>query len=173
MGVTSRLHPGADGSSEVDDETLEATAFYTATLPVPPLAALSEEAARGGELFDTLGCTSCHLPELRTGAHPIAAVSHQRIAPYTDLLVHDLGEELADDRPDFDASGSEWRTTPLWGLGLVENILGHGAYLHDGRARSIEEAILWHGGEAESAREGYRTAVEEERAALLRFLEAL
>ena len=95
------------------------------------------------------------------------------IHPYTDLLLHDMGPGLADGREDFDAGPSEWRTPPLWGLGLIDDINGHRFLLHDGRARTIEEAILWHGGEAEAAREAFRLASAEERALLLAFLEAL
>ena len=92
---------------------------------------------------------------------------------YTDLLLHDLGEELADDRPDFDADGREWRTPPLWGIGLTSLVNGHTLFLHDGRARSFAEAILWHGGEAETSREKFRTIAKEDRRALIRFLESL
>ncbi|MDQ3370348.1 MAG: thiol oxidoreductase, partial [Myxococcota bacterium] len=114
-----------------------------------------------------------HVPALTTGAHPIAALADQPIEPYTDLLLHDLGDGLADGRPDFAASGHEWRTPPLWGLGLVETVLPGATYLHDGRARTIAEAILWHGGEAEAARERFRTAAGADRDALLAFLRSL
>jgi CxxC motif-containing protein (DUF1111 family) len=95
------------------------------------------------------------------------------IFPYTDLLLHDMGAGLADNRPDGQASGTEWRTAPLWGIGLVETVNGHTMFLHDGRARSIEEAILWHGGEAEEARQCFLGLTMEEREALIRFLESL
>ena len=95
------------------------------------------------------------------------------IHPYTDLLLHDMGPGLADEREDFDASGREWRTPPLWGIGLVDDINGHRFLLHDGRARTLAEAILWHGGEGEAAKEAFRLASAEERAQLLAFLEAL
>mgnify|MGYP000208032601 CR=1 FL=1 len=102
-----------------------------------------------------------------------AALAEQAFAPYTDLLLHDLGPDLADQRPEYQADGREWRTPPLWGLGLVATVLPGASYLHDGRARTVAEAILWHGGEAEAARERFRTAPAAERAELLRFLSAL
>ena len=103
----------------------------------------------------------------------MAAVSHQRIYPYTDLLLHDMGPGLADGRPDFEAAGQEWRTPPLWGIGLVETVNGHTMFLHDGRARNLAEAILWHGGEAAESRDAFKALSKEERDALIRFLESL
>ena len=100
-------------------------------------------------------------------------MSEQTIHPYTDLLLHDMGEGLADGREDFAASGQEWRTPPLWGIGLIDEINGERFLLHDGRARTLEEAILWHGGEAEASKEEFRLADAEQRAALIAFLEAL
>ena len=120
------------------------------------------------------GCDSCHTPKLETGIHPtIPALSKQTIRPYTDLLLHDMGDGLADGRPDFQATGNEWRTPPLWGIGLIETVNGHTYYLHDGRARNLMEAILWHGGEAEAAKNRILNLNKEEREALLRFLESL
>lgn len=110
---------------------------------------------------------------LTTGDHSISALRDQVIHPYTDLLLHDMGEELADNRPDFEASGTEWRTPPLWAVGLTETVLGTAAFLHDGRARTLEEAILWHGGEAEVSRERFRTMVAADRDALILFLISL
>jgi len=127
----------------------------------------------GSRVFDDLGCTSCHTPTLTTGESDIAALSHQEIHPYTDLLLHDMGAGLADGRPDFEATGSEWRTPPLWGLGIVDDVNGHRFLLHDGRAATFEEAILWHGGEGAAAAEAFRTASAEDRAKLVAFLEAL
>ncbi|HNJ35507.1 MAG TPA: di-heme oxidoredictase family protein, partial [Leptospiraceae bacterium] len=103
----------------------------------------------------------------------IKEVSHQVVHPYTDLLLHDMGSDLADGRPDFQASGSEWRTPPLWGIGLVEAVNRHTTLLHDGRARNLEEAILWHGGQAARAREAFKNMSEKERTLLLRFLKSL
>ena len=129
---------------------------------------------RGEQLFAEARCAVCHVPELKTGEVPgYASLSRQTIRPYTDLLLHDLGEGLADNRPDFMASGSEWRTPPLWGIGLTRAVNGVTTYLHDGRARTLTEAILWHGGEATVAREAFRAMPKDDRAALVRFLESL
>jgi CxxC motif-containing protein (DUF1111 family) len=129
---------------------------------------------QGKALFDQIGCAACHNPLFETGIHPtIPALSHQTIRPYTDLLLHDMGEGLADGRPDFQATGSEWRTPPLWGIGLIETVNGHTTLLHDGRARNLLEAILWHGGEAEAARDAFANLSPTEREALLAFLNSL
>ncbi|MBL9017006.1 MAG: thiol oxidoreductase [Myxococcales bacterium] len=173
MGITSRVFPEPDGSHDASDEELADTVFYSSTIAVPAAAARDEDALRGRLLFDELGCASCHVPTLVTGTHAISALVEQRIHPYTDLLIHDLGDRLGDARPDFLASGSEWRTPPLWGIGLAQLILPGGTFLHDGRARTLAEAILWHGGEAIDAREAFRTASREVRAALLAFLATL
>lgn len=174
MGVSSPLFPEPDGTFEVDAGTLSAVTFYTQTLAVPRRERATEpEVQQGESLFRSAGCGACHVEALRTGAHPIAGLSHQLIHPYSDLLLHDLGPGLADGRPDFLASGSEWRTTPLWGLGLTETVLPYSSYLHDGRARSIEEAILWHGGEGERSKEAFRNMSRRDRAALLAFLRSL
>ncbi|HRI31594.1 MAG TPA: di-heme oxidoredictase family protein, partial [Candidatus Kapabacteria bacterium] len=113
-------------------------------------------------------------PSYTTGSYDkISVLSHQNIYPYTDLLLHDMGDELADNRPDFAATGTEWRTPPLWGIGLIPIVNGHSNYLHDGRARSLQEAILWHGGEGEAAREKYKKLSKKEREELLKFLHSL
>ncbi len=186
MGITSPYFPveSSHGSEqndqeeddpEISQETLDAVTFYVQTLGVPARRNVRDEEVRRGEtLFADLGCASCHVPTFQTGTLPgVPEVSGQRIYPYTDLLLHDLGEELADDRPDFDADGREWRTPPLWGIGLTSLVNGHTLFLHDGRARSFAEAILWHGGEAETSREKFRTIAKEDRRALIRFLESL
>lgn len=174
MGVSNPLFPNSDGSEEVTQQILDNTAFYTQTLAVPIAAVLSAQGQRGFDLFSTLQCASCHVPRLHTGAHPVAAVANQTIFPYTDMLLHDMGSGLADNRPDFEASGTEWRTTPLWGIGVTATILSSTAnFLHDGRAKTLEEAILWHGGEAEGAKEGFRTASADDRQALIAFLKSL
>ncbi len=100
-------------------------------------------------------------------------ISNQTIYPYTDMLLHDMGSDLADNRPDFEASGSEWRTPPLWGIGLTRVVNGHNNFLHDGRARSLAEAVLWHGGEAQSARDSFKAMPKADRDALIKFLESL
>jgi CxxC motif-containing protein (DUF1111 family) len=120
-----------------------------------------------------MGCAKCHAPSFTTGPHQIAALSNKEVTLYSDLLLHDMGDELADNRPDGQATGREWRTTPLWGLRLMRNFLNGDAFLlHDGRARSVEEAILLHGGEAKRARDVFASASEANRAALLDFVES-
>ncbi|MEB3355101.1 MAG: di-heme oxidoredictase family protein [Synechococcales bacterium] len=174
MGVTNPLFPGTDGTEDIDMPVLEAAAIYVQTLGVPARTLLNDpQAQRGQELFDRANCAACHVAELRTGAHEIPALVNQTIHPYTDLLLHDLGPDLADHRPDFQADGNEWRTPPLWGVGLAQTVLPYSGYLHDGRARTLEEAILWHGGEAETAKEAFRTMPQGDRAALVQFLRSL
>lgn len=128
---------------------------------------------RGEAVFARLGCASCHTPEQRSGPSEVTALSEQTFRPYTDLLLHDMGPALADDRPDRDASGSEWRTPPLWGVGLVPVVNDHTRDLHDGRARNLAEAVLWHGGEAEAAQRRFTELPAADRRALLDFLESL
>ena len=127
----------------------------------------------GEVLFRAIGCSGCHIPTLETGQGPLDAISNQRIHPFTDLLVHDMGEGLSDNRPDFEASGSEWRTPALWGIGLTHDVSDFHLYLHDGRARSLTEAILWHGGEAAGRREAFLNISKDQRDDLLAFLGSL
>jgi CxxC motif-containing protein (DUF1111 family) len=134
---------------------------------------LDPDVRRGAGLFAQARCTACHTPTQRTATGVEPELADLTIHPYTDLLLHDMGSALADGRPDFRASGSEWRTPPLWGIGLSAFVTGHTRFLHDGRARSLEEAILWHGGEALAARDFYRRLAKSEREALLRFLGSL
>jgi CxxC motif-containing protein (DUF1111 family) len=150
-------------------------AFYNRTLSVPARRNLDYPKTRRGErLFYQSGCDGCHAPTLRTGTlQGVPEVSNQVIHPYTDLLVHDMGPALADNRPDFQASGSEWRTAPLWGIGLVPTVSGHDNLLHDGRARGVLEAVLRHGGEAKAARESVQHLAAADREALAAFLESL
>ena len=126
---------------------------------------LDATALVGEELFTRIGCTDCHIPSLTSSRGPVEA--------YTDLLLHDMGEGLADGRAVFDASGREWRTPPLWGLGLVETVNGHSDLLHDGRARNVTEAILWHGGEGAASRERFEGMSAAERADLVRFVNSI
>jgi CxxC motif-containing protein (DUF1111 family) len=128
----------------------------------------------GEELFRKMGCASCHMPTLQTkSVKDFPELENQTFHPFTDLLLHDMGEGLADNRPDFEATGQEWRTPPLWGIGLIPVINKHDLLLHDGRARGAAEAILWHGGEAEKSREAFRNAAKPERDALIAFLNSL
>ncbi|HKB09755.1 MAG TPA: di-heme oxidoredictase family protein [Vicinamibacterales bacterium] len=189
LGITSAMFPlenhtaaetakgrlANERSPEVDDKAFAAVVLYARTLAVP--AARSGEdarAVRGRAVFSAAGCQACHVPALRTGrVTDLPELADQTIHPYTDLLVHDMGEALADNRPTFGASGREWRTPPLWGLGLVSKVNGHTCFLHDGRARNAAEAILWHGGEGAAARDRFRAMPKPERTALLAFLNSL
>ncbi len=174
MGISSALFPEPDGTHELPPELLEAAVFYSQSLGVPARTALEDPVVQRGEkLFGSLGCESCHREMLETGASTYEELASQVIHPYTDLLLHDMGPELADGRPDGAATGTEWRTPALWGLGLTHTVLPYSGFLHDGRARSLEEAVLWHGGEALTARDGFRTLSREDRAALLKFLGSL
>ena len=160
---------------EVSDEILDVVTFYVQTLAVPARRNVDDPQVKHGEqLFAKAQCASCHIPTLRTGVLPdVPSVSNQTIHPYTDLLLHDMGPGLADNRPDFHASGTEWRTPPLWGIGLVRTVNGHTNFLHDGRARNLMEAVLWHGGEADTSREIVEQMSSVERDALIAFLESL
>jgi CxxC motif-containing protein (DUF1111 family) len=196
MGLSSSLHPdgwgecmpaqagcrtavhGGDAAHaglEVDDPALELVAFYARNLAVPARRDVdAPEVLRGKALFHAAGCAACHTPTHVT--HRLTdrpEQSFQLIWPYTDLLLHDMGEGLADGRPEGVASGTEWRTPPLWGVGLTETVTGRASFLHDGRARTLLEAILWHGGEAEAAREAVRAMPKADRDALVRFVGSL
>ncbi|PSR12637.1 thiol oxidoreductase, partial [filamentous cyanobacterium CCP3] len=174
MGISNPLFPDADGQTDIDMNTLEAAEAYVQTIAVPARTLLDDARVQQGErLFAKANCTACHLPELRTGTHKSPALTNQTIHPYTDLLLHDVGPGLADGRPDFEASGQEWRTPPLWGVGLTQTVLPFSGFLHDGRARTLEEAILWHGGEAEPAKEAFRAMAADDRTALIWFLRSL
>jgi len=189
MGITSSLFPEQNcpdaqvecqaqrsgGEPEIDDKKLDAVVYYSHLLAVPTQRDAGHPVVREGQtLFDEAGCTGCHLRTLRTGVlEGYPELSQQTIHPYTDLLLHDMGEQLADGRADFEADGNEWRTPPLWGIGLFATVNAHTRYLHDGRARNLEEAVLWHGGEAKAARDRYLAMERDERAALLRFLGSL
>jgi CxxC motif-containing protein (DUF1111 family) len=189
IGITSPLHPEqncpaaqtecaaaiAGGAPEADQETIDQVTYYSRLLAVPARRDVqAADVLRGKQLFHDAGCASCHTPRLVTGDNAdLPELSHQTIFPFTDLLLHDMGDELADGRPDFRATGNEWRTPPLWGLGLVRVVNDHTNFLHDGRARDTAEAILWHGGEGTAAREAFRTMAKADRAALIRFVESL
>lgn len=173
IGLTSYVFPDFDGQRDVADTQLDDTVFFSSVVAVPAAAPRDDKAQRGRGLFRDFGCASCHVPTLETGVHPIEQLAYQRIHPYTDLLLHDMGDRLTDARPDFLADGVEWRTPPLWGIGLAKLVFPMATFLHDGRARTLEEAILWHGGEAMSAREAFRVAGHDDRDALIAFLQTL
>lgn len=163
------------GEVEVPDEMFDLVVFYSRNLAVPMRRDIDDpQVLEGKELFYEAGCIGCHVPKYvtrRDETHP--EQSFQLIWPYTDMLLHDLGEGLADHRPDGVATGREWRTPPLWGIGLTEMVNGHTFFLHDGRARNLLEAILWHGGEAQAARDRVVAMDAQERRALLAFLNSL
>ena len=166
-----RAKPGA----EINAKLLALVAFYARNLAVPARRApASPEVLAGKRVFHELGCAACHVPSHRTGGtSPDEHLRGQLIWPYTDLLLHDMGEGLADGRPEGRADGREWRTAPLWGIGLTETVNGHAFYLHDGRARTLAEAILWHGGEAKRSRDGFAGLLPEDRVRLIAFISSL
>ncbi len=186
MGVTNPLFPvessygQTNGDSLSDDpeitqQIINDVAIYCRTLAVPAARNLDDvEVVRGYELFEAANCVACHTPRHVTGNFPgIPAISNQTIYPYTDLLLHDMGDDLADGRQDFLANGNEWKTRPLWGIGLTGIVNGHTNFLHDGRARNIEEAILWHGGEAQNSKTYYTNLARKDREALVAYVNAL
>jgi CxxC motif-containing protein (DUF1111 family) len=202
MGVMTSMIPNPDcgsqqascgnSGSEIADEHVNNLVKYVSLLGV---GARRDYGNQTGEtIFEDIGCAGCHRPSMVTSnSHPLAELRGQTIYPYTDLLLHDMGEGLADNLAEGDASGAEWRTAPLWGLGLVKNVMLGDAkgndlvsqardypadinrigYLHDGRARTIDEAIRWHGGEAQASKLAYEGLVDSERNAVLDFLESL
>lgn len=163
------------GTPECSEHILDAVIFYSKTLAPPARRDWKEpEVLQGKQLFAAAGCAKCHTPVQQTGTlDGFPELSNQTIRPFTDLLLHDMGEELADGRPDFHADGREWRTPPLWGIGLLEVVNGHTNLLHDGRARGVVEAVLWHGGEAEASRKAFQEMPREQRQALVQFVESL
>jgi CxxC motif-containing protein (DUF1111 family) len=162
--------PEPQASKEVADDLV----FYSRTLAVPSRRNVEEPMViRGANLFHQTSCTSCHQPSFTTGAHEIPAFANQRIYPYTDMLLHDMGPGLADGRQDFDATGNQWKTRPLWGMGQTQTINPRAGFLHDGRARNLEEAILWHGGEAEYSKTKFTQLPKEDRIALIQFIRSL
>lgn len=173
IGLTNELFPEPDGMRDITSMQLATTTFFVSALAVPAAAPRDAAARRGRALFDEFRCASCHVPTLVTGDHAIGELAHQTIHAYTDLLLHDVGDLLTDGRRDFLADGVEWRTPPLWGLGLVQVVSRDATFLHDGRARTLAEAILWHGGEAQAAREAFRLASKQDRDALIGFLQTL
>ena len=192
IGITNGIHPdesctesqlacrglrtGADAphNVEIGDDLFDYVVDFAANIALPPAGEWTSAVRLGSEIFREAGCDSCHRPGYTTGesAHG-EHLARQAIRPYTDLLLHDMGEGLADRTGDGGPGDPEWRTPPLWGLGLARHITGSESYLHDGRARTIAEAILWHGGEAAEAREEFRSMDKERRAALEAFVRAL
>ncbi len=163
------------GSPELDENFFAKLLFYSRTLGVPARRNVYDpQVVRGEKLFKKIGCIACHVPEMQTGDNDeVPQLAHQQIRPYTDLLLHDMGDGLADGRQDFLATGNEWRTPPLWGIGLVKTVNKHNLLMHDGRARGFEEAVLWHGGEAQKSKERFKKLSKKERKELLAFLGSL
>ncbi|MDX1433377.1 MAG: di-heme oxidoredictase family protein, partial [Gammaproteobacteria bacterium] len=168
-------HGDDDEGVEIGAEAMHKVVFYSSHLAVPERRNVADpNVLRGKALFYRSGCIACHTPKHATRSDwPEESLAGQLIWPYTDLLLHDMGEGLADGRPEGDASGREWRTAPLWGIGLTETVNGHSYFLHDGRARNLLEAVLWHGGEAQAARDAVQAMRADDRQALLDFLESL
>ena len=193
MGLTTSLRPfddctdaqtackqapngnGPNGEPEVSDNILRLVLFYSRNLAVPARRGINDEQVLAGKnLFFQAGCQSCHTPKYTTAASAAEPeLASQVIRPYSDLLLHDMGDGLADNRTEFQASGRDWRTPPLWGIGLTQAVSGHTQFLHDGRARNLLEAVLWHGGEAQAAQQQVLAFNAEQRAALLAFLNSL
>ena len=189
MGLTTSLRPFDEcteaqtacktaingGVPEVSDHLLAQVLFYTRNLGVPARRKVNDPQVLDGKgLFHQAGCQQCHTPQYTTAANAAEPeLANQIIRPYTDLLLHDMGPGLADNRPEFKASGSQWRTPALWGIGLTQTVNGHTQFLHDGRARNLLEAIAWHGGEAEAAKQQVLAYDADQRAALLAFLNSL
>lgn len=188
IGVTSEFRPAENRNpassvpvEAVDDApdpeiptgTIQAVVHYIRALAPPAPGAMTVQREEGRTLFGSIGCAACHVPTLQTGTSPIGALSDQPVTLYSDMLLHDMGDGLADNRPDGDATGREWKTPPLWGLRLMRQFLNGDAFLmHDGRARSVESAILMHGGEAQSARDAFAALTDQQRRALLDFVES-
>jgi CxxC motif-containing protein (DUF1111 family) len=163
------------GISEAPDPVLELVTFYSQNLAVPARRDVGDaDVLKGKAAFYGAGCAACHVPKYVTSrAGAVDALRFQLIWPYTDLLLHDMGAGLADHRPEGDADGYEWKTPPLWGIGLTQTVSGHTQFLHDGRARNLTEAILWHGGEAQKSRDAFAALPKPERDDLLKFLGSL
>jgi len=192
IGITSPLFPkencsdnqpnchvvsnlGEQDGVEIPQKLLTLVNEFSAYIGVQPARTLtSDRVQQGRKLFYTSGCAHCHTPSYTTAKdYPLIPLANQKIWPYTDLALHDMGQGLADGITEFDANGQEWRTPPLWGIGIQKRISGSSNFLHDGRARSIEEAILWHGGEAAAAQQQYISLSSSDRAALLQFLKSI
>ena len=188
MGITTTLHPtqpcwsqknctnnGNRSRIEASTVILDALAEYLSSLAPPKQRTMTDTSDTDGSmLFEKIGCPSCHVSTLRTSDQPKSKIpSNQEFHPYSDLLLHDMGPRLADGLELHHASGNEWRTAPLWGIGLTNIVSGQEHYLHDGRARTINEAILWHGGEALKSRQKYEELTSTERVRLVKYVKSL
>lgn len=180
MGITSIFEPidtysGVEIDPEINTQTIHNVVFYLKTLKAPLRRDINNpDVIAGEQLFDQIECAKCHVPTLQTGYSPIESISNKTFHPYTDLLLHDMGPVLDDQYTEGFALTSEWKTPALWGLGLSKDAQG-GSYflLHDGRANSIEEAIGFHGGEAQQSNDKYNALSESEKQQVIQFLESL
>jgi CxxC motif-containing protein (DUF1111 family) len=163
------------GSPEISMSNLNKVIFYVRALAVPARRHVDDQDVLNGKnLFMQIGCNKCHREIMNTGSNPVLNMfGNQTIRPYTDLLLHDMGDDLSDNRPDYLATGNEWRTPPLWGVGMIKGVNHHTYLLHDGRARNFEEAILWHGGEAQDVKNQFMHLNSLERGHIIKFLESL
>lgn len=180
MGITSTFehfntYDGQDADPEITNQTVQDVVFYLQTLKAPiPREQKNEKILAGRQVFTNIGCDKCHTPEMQTGDFPIAALSNKKFFPFSDFLLHDMGPELDDGYTEGNAVTAEWRTPPLWGLGLSKNSQGGNYFLmHDGRARTIHEAIMLHGGEAEQSKEAFTQLTDTDKQQLIKFLESL
>ncbi|MCZ7532222.1 MAG: thiol oxidoreductase [Acidimicrobiia bacterium] len=188
LGITSPMMPDENcpigqvacseaptgGNPEISSDRIGAVVFYAQTLGVPARVGLDDASViRGQAIFESIGCDACHIERWKTGDHEVDALANQTIYPFTDMLLHDMGEGLGDGRTDGTAGPTEWRTPPLWGLGFTRAVNPNAGFLHDGRARSIEEAILWHGGEATASAAQFIKLDADDRERLLHFLKSL
>ena len=173
--LAGNFTPDVAPDPEVPSSVLDAVVFYVKTLRVPPRRDVNApDVQAGGALFQEIGCAGCHLPTLRTGQSPIAALSQVEFHPFTDLLLHDMGPELDDGYTEGRATTAEWRTPPLWGIGLTETTQGEQAFfMHDGRAQTLEEAIGLHGGEGSSSRSAFQALGADRQSQLIAYLRSL
>ena len=188
MGITTSIFPNENappnvnlslipngGNPEISNSNFDKIVLYSSSLAVPARRKHSEQnVLRGKKVFNQTECSSCHIPKMQTGnSYSIAALRNQTIRPYTDMLLHDMGQGLSDNAQDFLATGNEWRTPPLWGIGLLNTVNNHTNLLHDGRARNVTEAILWHGGEGENSKNKFKQLSAKDRNDLLDFINSL
>jgi CxxC motif-containing protein (DUF1111 family) len=186
MGITNMLFTsescatqtncvsGLNPNNDIDQNTLDITTFYTKSLGVPARRNTKDASVIAGKaLFASLDCIKCHTPKQVTGTSTVGTLTNQTFFPYSDFLLHDMGNELADNRNDFLATGTEWKTTPLWGIGLAKVVNSKAQFMHDGRAKTIQEAILWHGGEAQTSKNKFKQLSAKDRTDLLNFINSL
>lgn len=191
IGITSSIYPEQNlfgtqkilysnlkngGEPEISDEALRDVVYYTSALAMPTRRSNfnDEQILKGKSLFKQIGCTKCHVQQFQTSVSTVVPqLSNQKVFIYSDLLLHDMGYGLADERPEFKATGREWRTSPLWGLSYYNTVNKHTQLLHDGRARNVEEAILWHGGEASQIKSNFKSLSKIDRDLIINFINTL